>query len=337
MFTTHHDSNKHHPSLRTLSTHHHTPTAESLHEIDDPVDRRNSNTNRRLAPTLLSCGTINHNPRELKKDKYDTMGFFSGARRPSLTPLGLRLMAASEDKLVSLETPSGGREEGTALWKEVLVRAALRSAWSGVGLASEPLKRESAVLAVVVEEEEEESEKDEEGDARWFDDFLDTMADEDEGVHQPTIVRSNEGAYALVAPSRDNWEITVSAALDLSDGEEDDDLNEPAPTSRLPVAPILRPLRDVAAEDLAIPTISLDVSDCVDLRTTLRRSWSSSSVSSIGSEDSDGSSDSSDILRTPEASFHDLIAGWASGVQGGYAKEEEIEEALAGREGGLVA
>ena len=59
----------------------------------------------------------------------DEMRFTPPDVRPTLTPLGHRLLHLSERKLASYDYPLGYREEVNAMWKGVIVRETIRSAW----------------------------------------------------------------------------------------------------------------------------------------------------------------------------------------------------------------
>ena len=53
--------------------------------------------------------------------------------KPTLTPLGHRLLSLSERKLWNLEAPIGAREPGDTLWKSVLVRQTVQAAAGSIG------------------------------------------------------------------------------------------------------------------------------------------------------------------------------------------------------------
>lgn len=119
--------------------------------------------------------------------------------RPRLTPLGQRLLHLSNDKLISLDYPLGNREDSNALWKGVVVREAVRSAWKTVDEGeniSEMTDWHSSTamgLNVIGEEEEDEEYEDEEtglmytegivdrsrGEERWFEELLSTLGEEE--------------------------------------------------------------------------------------------------------------------------------------------------------------
>lgn len=108
--------------------------------------------------------------------------YFKSSSSPALTPLGVRLMAVSRNKLASLESPLGGRESGTALWRGVLVREAIRSAWSSLEEGSSELtdwRAPSALgLSTLSEEDESEDYDQDAAEAAWLDDVLSTFGDD---------------------------------------------------------------------------------------------------------------------------------------------------------------
>jgi hypothetical protein len=90
----------------------------------------------------------------------------------------------SEQKLYDLDAPTGARESGSALLRGVLVREAVKSAWSSIddGSSDEMTnwKSETAMgLDVIGEDEEEEQDEQEE---KWFEDLLSSLGEEE----QPT-------------------------------------------------------------------------------------------------------------------------------------------------------
>jgi hypothetical protein len=123
--------------------------------------------------------------------EIDEMRFTSpDLARPALTPLGHRLLHLSEQKLDSLDTPMGGREAGTSLWKGVLVREAVRSAWKSVdeGARVDEMTNWHApnamALDVIGEEEEDEedeveAEQAEQRGAAWFEELLANMGEDE--------------------------------------------------------------------------------------------------------------------------------------------------------------
>jgi hypothetical protein len=121
--------------------------------------------------------------------EIDEMRFTSpDLARPALTPLGHRLLHLSEQKLDSLDTPMGGREAGTSLWKGVLVREAVRSAWKSVdeGARVDEMTNWHApnamALDVIGEEEEDDEEQIEQVEQRgaaWFEELLANMGEDE--------------------------------------------------------------------------------------------------------------------------------------------------------------
>ncbi|AAW42116.1 hypothetical protein CNC01160 [Cryptococcus deneoformans JEC21] len=110
------------------------------------------------------------------------MRFTSPDTRPSLTPLGYRLLHLSELKLSSMDGSS--YDEGVSLWKGVLVREAVRSAWKSVQDGSVPemndwSARGAMGLDIYEEEVEEEEEQQEE---RWFEDMVTSFGEEEYAV-----------------------------------------------------------------------------------------------------------------------------------------------------------
>lgn len=91
----------------------------------------------------------------------------------------------SEQKLYDLDAPVGARESGTALLRGVLVREAVKSAWSSIddGHAGEMTnwKSEAAMGLDVIGEDEEEEEQDEQ-EEKWFEDLLSSLGEEEQVV-----------------------------------------------------------------------------------------------------------------------------------------------------------
>jgi hypothetical protein len=151
--------------------------SDSNHLNPEPLSTRNTKTHRRRRASTPS--------------EIDEMRFTSpDLARPALTPLGHRLLHLSEQKLDSLDTPMGGREAGTSLWKGVLVREAVRSAWKSVdeGARVDEMTNWHApnamALDVIGEEEEEEEDEEDEGEAEqrgaaWFEELLANMGEDE--------------------------------------------------------------------------------------------------------------------------------------------------------------
>ena len=133
--------------------------------ITTTIKNKNNNNNKislvSAASASVSSGLEVH-PTALESTAETTdMRFTSPLSRPSLTPLGYKLLHLSEVKLANLESPLGGREEGEALWKEVVVRQAVKSAWESVDQGSvnnltDWSAKGAMGLDVIGEEEDEE-------------------------------------------------------------------------------------------------------------------------------------------------------------------------------------
>lgn len=110
---------------------------------------------------------------------------FASSSKPSLTPLGWRLISLSEQKLYDLDAPVGARESGSALRRGVLVREAVKTAWSSidegrVGEMNDWHARGAMGLDVIGEDEEEEmDEEEEQKEERWFEDLLSSLGEEE--------------------------------------------------------------------------------------------------------------------------------------------------------------
>lgn len=122
--------------------------------------------------------------------KPDNMRFSTAYSRPSLTPLGQRLLSLSERKLYDLDAPVGARESGTALLREVLVRQTVRSAWDAVdhgrpAVVSDWSRPNALGLDVIGEDEEDEDEAEnragalEEKEDKWFEELLSELGEEE--------------------------------------------------------------------------------------------------------------------------------------------------------------
>lgn len=109
---------------------------------------------------------------------------FASPSRPSLTPLGWRLISLSEQKLYDIDaSPVGARESGSALRKGVLVREAVKSAWRSVedGQRGEMNDWHSATAMGldVIGENDEEEEEEEQQEEKWFEDLLSSLGEEE--------------------------------------------------------------------------------------------------------------------------------------------------------------
>jgi hypothetical protein len=135
---------------------------------------------------------------------------FTSNARPSLTPLGHRLLSLSESKLNQLEPVLGGRDTATLLWKGVLVREAVKSAWrsvdEGVQAEMNDWSHKAAMgLDVIGEDDEEEEEEfEEEKEGRWFEELVSSFGEDDFGEGQAGY--AHEWADANVASAFDDVE-----------------------------------------------------------------------------------------------------------------------------------
>ena len=115
--------------------------------------------------------------------------YFHSSTRPSLTPLGWRLISLSEQKLYDIDaSPIGARESGSALRRGVLVREAVKSAWRSVedgqkGEMNDWHAHNAMGLDVIGENEEEEEEEGQQ-EERWFEDLLSSLGEEEVRVEQ---------------------------------------------------------------------------------------------------------------------------------------------------------
>lgn len=151
----------------------------------------NSDSNQLNTEPLPTRNTKTHRRRRASTPtEIDEMRFTSpDLARPALTPLGHRLLHLSEQKLDSLDTPMGGREAGTSLWKGVLVREAVRSAWKSVdeGARVDEMTNWHAPNAMALDVIGEEEDEDDEGEAEqaeqrgaaWFEELLANMGDDE--------------------------------------------------------------------------------------------------------------------------------------------------------------
>lgn len=108
---------------------------------------------------------------------------FTSTARPSLTPLGHRLLHLSESKLANLEPGLGGRDTASTLWKGVVVREAVKSAWKSVDQGSlgemNDWHSKSAMGLDVIGEDEEEEEVGVAQEERWFENLMSSFGDDD--------------------------------------------------------------------------------------------------------------------------------------------------------------
>lgn len=131
---------------------------------------------------------------------------FTSTARPTLTPLGHRLLHLSESKLANLEPGIGGRDTAAAMWKGVLVREAVKSAWKSVdqgatGNLTDWSSKSAMGLDIIGEDAEEEEEvEEEEEEGRWFEDLVSSFGEEDFEHHDAYSQWKNAGpAYEETA------------------------------------------------------------------------------------------------------------------------------------------
>lgn len=233
------------------------------------------------------------------------MRFSNAYSRPTLTPLGQRLLVLSERKLYDLDAPAGARESGTALLREVLVRETVRSAWSAVdegreGGLSDWSQTNAMGLDVIGEDEEEEADSamSEAKQNQWFEDLMSELGDEPEEEDE---VYSTE-ATVLVLPAYVNDTLDASTTskanftatstiphIGPSISHIEYILPSPECTSPPPTLPIT-PIDETSHPYL--PSLE-DLEECDDLILPPRmyRSWSA---------DSSGSCSDSEECLTPK-------------------------------------
>lgn len=183
------------------------------------------------------------------------MRFSSTYSRPTLTPLGQRLLVLSERKLYDLDAPIGARESGTALFREVVIREAVRTAWTAIEEGREvevsDWSQPNAMgLDVIGEEEEPESTVEKED--RWFEDLLSELGDGEE--EEPNLISHIE--YILPSPSHTS------------------------PPPSIPITPI-----DETTHPYLPSLDDINEDDSLILPPLLHRSWSADSSSSSDDEE----------------------------------------------------
>ena len=132
-----------------------------------------------------------------KYQETETDMRFTSSTRPALTPLGHRLLHLSESKLAYLEPGVGGRDSASAMWKGVIVREAVKSAWKSVDQGSGDLtdwSSKSAMGLDIIGEDEEEEDEEEEEEGRWFEDLVSSFGEDD---------FEHDAAWTSSAPSYD--------------------------------------------------------------------------------------------------------------------------------------
>ncbi|WRT65623.1 uncharacterized protein IL334_002568 [Kwoniella shivajii] len=117
------------------------------------------------------------------------MRFTSPNSKPSLTPVGYRLLHLSEQKLSNLD--GSLYDEGPALLKGVLVREAVKSAWKSVQEGSVVEMNDwtslSAMGLDVVSEEDEDEIDQESNEERWFEDLVSSFNEDETEIQQQEI------------------------------------------------------------------------------------------------------------------------------------------------------
>ena len=152
--------------------------------------------------------------------QIDEMRFPSNTK-PTLTPLGHRLLHLSELKLSNLEPGLGARDDASALWKGVVVREAVRSAWKSVDEPSSApaspeftdWRSETAMGLGVVDEADEEN---------WFEEIYESLGEEDDFARQHEWAESKvysafEDEVAPFPAEEVEDGVTVSAAVAVDD------------------------------------------------------------------------------------------------------------------------
>lgn len=154
--------------------------------------------------------------------------YFASSSAPALTPLGVRLLALSRNKLTGMDCDNAGM-----LHRSVIVREAVRSAWASIedGSSSSDLTNWRAPtalgLATLSEEDEDEDEYNQaDAEARYLDDVLSTLGNDDDEADlawaETTVSRpaaddfeSDETFQAFTLPS-----VQVLSAADAIDTED---------------------------------------------------------------------------------------------------------------------
>ncbi|WVQ64830.1 uncharacterized protein L199_002999 [Kwoniella botswanensis] len=108
---------------------------------------------------------------------------FESTSKPTLTPVGFRLLSISERKLSTLDASL--YDEGPELLKGVLVKESIKSAWksvqggSNIDLRVELDSYSTMGLDVISEESFEEEEVVNGNEERWFEDLVSSFGEED--------------------------------------------------------------------------------------------------------------------------------------------------------------
>ncbi|WVF67125.1 hypothetical protein IAT40_001870 [Kwoniella sp. CBS 6097] len=200
------------------------------------------------------------------------MRFVSPSSRPSLTPMGHRLLHLSEMKLSSLDGIS--YDEGKALWKGVLVREAVKNAWRSVEEGSvvemnDWSSRGAMGLDVVSEEEDEYEERgqgsmiEERREEQWFENLVSSFGEDESYLESQEEQVAHEWVESNVSMPEDFEDLQYDAAEMV------------AFTFPLPVSPTTPPTLPVAVRSStpvtidSLPTITstrtdVDVVEVVD-------------------------------------------------------------------------
>jgi len=157
-------------------------------DIDSPFEHINTGSTR---VNIITDKYPTETTSKVNKDTEADMRFTVPNARPTLTSLGHRLLHLSESKLANLESPLATRDEGSALWKGVVVREAMRTAWKSVeegyeGELTDWRSKGAMGLDVIGEDDEEEYEQEGEvstgsGEEKWFEDILESLGDDEYG------------------------------------------------------------------------------------------------------------------------------------------------------------
>ncbi|WVQ94726.1 hypothetical protein IAU59_001806 [Kwoniella sp. CBS 9459] len=239
------------------------------------------------------------------------MRFTSPTSRPSLTPMGYRLLHLSEIKLSTLDGIS--YDEGKALWKGVLVREAVKNAWRSVEEGSvvemnDWSARGAMGLDVVSEEEDEDAMYDMQGDdgsvieerreQQWFENLISSFGEDETYLESQEERVVHEWVESDVSMPEDFEDLQYDAAEMVA-------FTFPLPVSPTPVT--IDSLPTVASERTDVDIVEVvdeDESDCDDDDTSI-----SSSVSAASSiiEDADHDIDYQSRHHLKTASSHALV------------------------------
>lgn len=238
------------------------------------------------------------------------MRFSHAYSRPSLTPLGERLLHISERKLYDLEYPPGQRDSGAALHRGVLVRETVRSAWLAVEQGHQAevndwTSTNALGLDVIGEDDEEEAAMMEKKEEKWFEDLLAELGEEDEEEYEHEAAEENEetGEESDSDDSYEDYEDPVTPYLSAMRPMDEQ------------VSPLMITRLDLPAEDDAVADITVGIQE-VD----------------IDDEDDDVADDlgsvssPSMIYHAPHSSSPILPVDHSSSPQSQLASLEDFEE-----------